>query len=200
MKGFTVANLILHMLLVLASLILALAPSGAALVGAVVVVFLPFINTPHTVGALMLGVFFVAYALLSLIFGILDFLVISKHPRAYFVIELLLALIGGIGCVMALIYYYEVVSFPIRLLISRGVGPILLLAGVFLLLCLMNLVFTVLYAVIPRKKILPVPAPVTAAASGLPVGTAADALSSRASEVSSSGANLPASESDRDPS
>ncbi|MBO4473302.1 MAG: hypothetical protein J5750_00155 [Clostridiales bacterium] len=175
MKGFTISNLIIHMLMVLAALFLAVAPSGAALIGSVLVVFLPFLDVPNTAGALMIGIFFVAYALLSLIFGIVDFLVISKHPRAYFIIELLLALIGAAGCTMALIFYYEITSFPVRLLISRGIGPILTMAGCFLFLCLLNLAFTVLFAVIPRKKISPVPVAGTSGGPGLPGAPASPA-------------------------
>ena len=193
MKGFTIANLILHMFMVLIALFLALVPSGAALVGSILVVFLPFLTTPHTVGALMVAVFFVVYAVLSLIFGIVDFLVISpKHPRAYFVIEILLSVIGAAGCTMALIFYYEVTSFPVRLLISRGIGPVLTTAGAFLFLCLLNLAFTVLYAVLPRKKITPVPVVSPAGDPGIPGASGSSVpLVADSADTSTPGANQP---------
>ncbi len=152
MKGFTIANLVTHMIATLVALYLALVPAGAALAGSVIDVLLPFVDVPNTAGAGIVAVFFVVFALLSLIFGIVDFLVTSKRRLPYIVIELLLPIIGIAGCICSLLFYYEVTSFPVRLLISRGIGPVLTTAGSFLFLCVLNLTFTMLLALIKKKE------------------------------------------------
>ena len=143
MKGFTIANLVTHMIATLVALYLALVPAGAALAGSVIDVLLPFVDVPNTAGAGIVAVFFVVFALLSLI---------SKRRIPYIVIELLLPIIGIAGCICSLLFYYEVTSFPVRLLINRGIGPVLTTAGSFLFLCVLNLTFTMLLALIKKKE------------------------------------------------
>ncbi|MBO4928527.1 MAG: hypothetical protein J5379_09810 [Clostridiales bacterium] len=157
MKGFTIPNLIIHMMQFLTASFLAILPAGAALVGGVVSFFGISAAKAPTTASIIIASFFVFYSLISMIMGIINFLVISRHMRTYFIIELLLGILGIAGCVASLVYYFSAISLPFRMLLREGFAPIMNLAFIFILLCILNLTFTVLFAVVPKKTIKPAP-------------------------------------------
>lgn len=151
MKGFRIANLVTHIFLFLDSMLLAIAPSGLALLSGALTAFgLDFASMPFYATALIAG-FFILYALLSIIFGIVDFLAFPSRKRTYVTVELIVCLIGLVGCFAVLLYYKSLVSLPFRLLLSQLTSPVMKLAALFILLCLLNMAFTILYAAIRKK-------------------------------------------------
>ena len=182
MKKFTVPNLIIHMVQVLLSIFLAILPFGAAVLGNIISIFGIDYFEDSTLAATFTFLFFILFMLLSLIFGLVDYLTLSKnHKRAYFVLELILPIIGMAGSITAIVIYSSLVNFAIRFLLRKGFAPIMFMLIVFIILCLLNITFTVLFAVVPRKRIVPLPgAPAPAfgtipqadAAGTLPVGAA----------------------------
>ena len=152
MKAIHITNLIIHILLSIASCLLIVLP-GSGLLVSTALSFIGFSSAEaSSPGFLLISAFLLFYSFFSFILGILNICAFTKNPKTYTVIELVLAGFGIVGLFASLFFFMSSVNFIIRYLIHKIILLIDLVILVMICLCILNLVLTLLFSNLSRKK------------------------------------------------
>ncbi|MBP5492524.1 MAG: hypothetical protein J6Y08_06750 [Clostridiales bacterium] len=157
MTAIRIIKFILNLLLAGLGVFLSLLP---VFLGALISVVLTELGLPYNTGTMILimGLVLAIYGFITLIMSIISFVACAKHRKAYFVMELIIGILGLCACIFAFVFpmcflhgYWRYLTFVPGMSTIRHGSLIGALANA------LSIALTVIYALFPEKKVVPVP-------------------------------------------